>query len=609
MTALAKVRVLRALGWRSVGRVARYRLGLRLRTASVLRLSGDAPDGPIFPPRQMPPAPARVPALWRHHGLLFGHHRIAVGDQPPDFAAHPLHGESWPGADMPWWQLGDFGEHDIKLVWELSRFPWLVPMAQQARAGDANAHDRLNEWLAAWIADNSPYRGPNWKCGQEASLRVLVLALASAILCQDDAPSDALMALVRLHLARIAPTIGYALGQDNNHGTSEAAALFVGGSWLARCGVPQGKRWAALGRRWLEERALALIAQDGSFSQHSVVYHRLMIDTYAAAEWWRRKLELRPWSSPVVSRLRAAADWLYQMTDPATGDAPNLGANDGARLIMLSDADYRDFRPSVERAMVLFHGKRAYLNAATAGDELVWLGLSADGVAAPPGSAQYDVGGYAMLRAGIARALLRYPRFRFRPSQADALHLDIWIGARNVVRDAGTYSYHARPDPVAYFGGTAGHSTIAFDERDQMPRLSRFLFGDWLQTDRLEPLRRKGDGWTFGAGYRDHLGARHFRRVTLLPGQIVIEDEVSGFERDACLRWRLDPKQWRTLNDGNGVTDGNVTLRVVSDAVDAPGTIEIGRESLYYAEQHNIPVFEVSIARAGRVLTTIEWSA
>lgn len=609
MTALAKVRTLRALGWRSVARVARYRVGLRLRVAQVLRLRAEAPNEPIFPPRPMPPARAPAPALWRRHGLLFGHYRITVGDQPPSFTAHPMAGEPWPGVDMPWWRLDDFGQHDIKLVWELSRFPWLVPMAQQARAGDAAAHARLNAWLAAWIADDPPYRGPNWKCGQEASLRVLVLALASAILCQSDAPSAALVALVRLHLARIAPTIGYALGQDNNHGTSEAAALFVGGSWLARCGEAQGKRWAAIGRRWLEERALALIAADGSFSQHSVVYHRLMIDTYALAEWWRRRLDLDPFAVPVMTRLRAATGWLHQMTDPTTGDAPNLGANDGARLIMLSDADYRDFRPSVERAMAVFEGKRAYPDAAMAQDELTWLDLSADDLAAPPKSAQYDLGGYAMLRAGTARALLRYPRFRFRPSQADALHLDLWIGARNIVRDAGTYSYHARPDPAANCGGTAGHSTITFDGRDQMPRLSRFLFSEWLQTDQLEPLRREGDGWTFAAGYRDHRGARHFRRVTLRSGQITIEDEVSGFVREARLRWRLDPGLWRTLGRDNGVTDGIIELRVVSDAVDMPGTIEIGQESLYYNEQHDIPVFEISIARAGRILTTIEWPA
>jgi len=39
-------------------------------------------------------------------------------------------------------------------------------------------------------------------------------------------------------------------------------------------------------------------------------------------------------------------------------------------------------------------------------------------------------------------ALLRYPRFRFRPSHADVLHVDLWVDAVNVLRDGGTFSYH-----------------------------------------------------------------------------------------------------------------------------------------------------------------------
>ena len=75
------------------------------------------------------------------------------------------------------------------------------------------------------------------------------------------------------HLRRIAPTIRYAIAQDNNHGTSEAAALFIGGTWLALLGEPAGRRWAVRGRRWLEDRAGRLIGVDGSFSQYSLNYH------------------------------------------------------------------------------------------------------------------------------------------------------------------------------------------------------------------------------------------------------------------------------------------------------------------------------------------------
>ena len=48
-------------------------------------------------------------------------------------------------------------------------------------------------------------------------------------------------------------------------------------------------------------------------------------------------------------------------------------------------------------------------------------------------------------------AMLRYPRFRYRPGHADALHLDLWLGDRNILRDGGTYSYNAERKWLNYF--------------------------------------------------------------------------------------------------------------------------------------------------------------
>lgn len=79
---------------------------------------------------------------------------------------------------------------------------------------------------------------------------------------------------------------------------------------------------------------------------------------------------------PIVGREKggAATNWLFQMIDPLSGDAPNLGANDGARLFVLTDTPYRDYRPSVQLASALFSRCRVY--GAGAWDEcLGWLGL------------------------------------------------------------------------------------------------------------------------------------------------------------------------------------------------------------------------------------------
>ena len=118
------------------------------------------------------------------------------------------------------------------------------------------------------------------------------LAMASVIMGQHKCTTKTLLDFIKAHLARIAPTISYAIAQDNNHGTSEAAALFMGGSWLVENGDEDGERWCQQGRKWLANRAKHLIDADGSFSQYSTTYHRVMLDTYSMAEVWRKSLDL-----------------------------------------------------------------------------------------------------------------------------------------------------------------------------------------------------------------------------------------------------------------------------------------------------------------------------
>ena len=99
-----------------------------------------------------------------------------------------------------------------------------------------------------------------------------------------------------------------------------------------------------LGRKWLENRGKYLIEEDGTFSQYSVNYHRMMLDTYSFVEVWRRNLSLKSFSSDLTERLKSASLWLHGLVSSVSGDAPNIGANDGALLLRLTDAPFRDYR-------------------------------------------------------------------------------------------------------------------------------------------------------------------------------------------------------------------------------------------------------------------------
>lgn len=612
-----KLQTALALGFTNLAQVFWYRLGVKTGLNPVRRLQASISAGDFFTePERRVAADLPGNRAWLGQQSSFGWLvRPLAG--PPNWHQNCVTGAEVPEPQRPWWQIADFDPEvgDIKTVWEASRFDWVLALMQQALHGDAAALPTLNLWLSDWLTHNPCYLGPNWKCGQEASIRVMHLAMALVLARQEKTVTPALQQLIAAHLQRIAPTLLYALAQDNNHGTSEAIALYIGGSLLAQYGHPKAARWQRLGLKHLEGRALRLIGSDGVFSQYSVTYHRLMLDSYAMAEIWRQRLALAAFSPAVSERLAKATDWLYQMIAGTEGDAPNWGANDGARLLALTNTDYRDFRPSVALAAALFLKKTVFADNLAARAQLQWLEVGIDSPATAMtatamdeshGPALHcDTGGLMLLRRHAVFALLRYPRFRFRPSQSDALHLDVWLNGRNLVRDGGSYTYNTSAELVNYFSGVQSHSTVQFDDRNQMPKLSRFLFGAWLRPAQQPTLVNSDTAVTAKAGYTDWLGASHQRQVVL--GQtLTVTDTVDGFTHCAVLRWRLAPGEW--LLEGNQCHSADGTVRIIVHAPQAAISLTTGLESRYYLQKTAIPVLEIRLTMPGTVSTEFEFS-
>jgi hypothetical protein len=604
---LLLARTVLSLGLPNLVRVASYRLRLRAGVHPSQRL---APAGPLRGPffgSVAKTSPLLPPRAWHDAESYFGW-MVPADDAVPDWHRSLLTGRSVGGGDQAWWTLPDFDASvgDIKGIWEASRLDWAVNLAQRAKSGEAGSLERLNDWLTNWCEKNPPYRGHNWKCGQEASIRVLHLAIAALVVDQVADARPPLIELVAQHLRRVAPTLGYAVGQDNNHGTSEAAALFVGGSWLETVGHSEGRNWHRIGRMWFSERIQRLVQRDGSFSQYSVNYHRLALDTGSVAELWRRRLRLEPFAEPVYGRLAAATEWLWSMVDPATGDAPNIGANDGANLLRLTDAEYRDYRPSVQLAAALFLDKAAYPQAGPWRRHLDWLDIGTPNTVLDVRSSRVFVdGGYAVLHRGEAAAVLRFPRYRFRPSHADALHVDLWVDGENVLRDGGSFSY-AVPDWHAYFTGAPGHNSVQFDDREQMPRVGRFLWGDWSTTRSLEPIRERDGAVSVGASYMDGARASHRRTLALSDSRLLVTDEVAGFDHRAVMRWRLAPGNWTAT--GKQFARGAQRLSISATVPIVRCELVTGWESLHYGRRTELPVVEVEIASAGTIESQYRWS-
>lgn len=225
-------------------------------------------------------------------------------------------------------------------------------------------------------------------------------------------------------------------------------------------------------------------------------------------------------------------------------------------------------------------------------------------------SESFPIRGLQVLRKGNIAIYICYPSFRFRPSQADALHVDLWLDSNNLLRDAGSYSYNTELKWLNYFNGTASHNTVQFDDRDQMPRISRFLFGNWLKTSRLETLIEDTEAVRFGAGYQDSWGAMHFRRIKLRSDLLIVEDEIAGFAKKAVLRWRLSPGEWRLESSGNNnflVTSDMVTIAVQTTMTILRCAVVDGWEYRHYLEKTTVPVLELEVYQPGTLTTKVTW--
>jgi hypothetical protein len=541
----------------------------------------------------------------------FSAHVFDVGN-PPNWFLNPFQNIRHTQSATHWSKISDFNAEvgDIKIIWEPSRFTWATVLARAWRiSGDSRYLSALQQWIEDWWRCNPAYTGPNWMCGQETSIRLINTLLAFKIAGIEMDVSKGLLSFIDSHCQRVELTTFYAIAQDNNHSTSEATALFVGGTWLEKhrhgtCNS-RGLRWAAKGRKLLERCVSRLILNDGSFSQHSLTYHRVMLDTLSVAEAWRRSLGDPPFSDAFYTKAAAATRWLSAMIDPDNGDGPNLGPNDGSHPFHLDTSAYRDFRPCLQLASLLFVAKPAL--APGPWDEAAgWLSIAGNGTTKPwlgnAGAAVFPDGGYVIMRnSSGARALLRAPTARFRPPHADALHLDFWWKGKNLLRDGGTYSYAERALAGALLGAV-GHNVQEFDDRDQMPRLDRFLYGGWLRVFGARIITSSGDEQSWSGRYVDIWRAQHKRTVRLRTDELAVQDEVQGFKRKAVLRWRLAPGNWQ--RNATGCFSAMARIHVQSTVPIRRMSLERGWESRHYLEKSELPVLEVEINTSPAVVTT-----
>lgn len=548
---------------------------------------------------------------------LYSFHWKKIGN-PPEWFRNTFNGQLYPNSDFHWTRLPDFEPSfgDIKNLWEISRFNWVTALSM-AYAATANTIylNTLNAWLKDWVEKNPLNIGPNWKCGQEASVRVFNLLNAAFILHQHSKPTIALIELIDAHLRRIEPNIRYAIAQDNNHGTSEAAGLFIGGAWLLMVDSMSSykkyryTRFVRKGRYWLENRVNKLVADDGTFSQYSVNYHRVLLDTLSFVEFWRRETKQFEFSEQFYNKASAALNWLYQMTDKSSGHAPNMGSNDGAMLLQLHTHIYTDLRPSLQLAGFLFTNTLLFPDEFN--QPLRWLRLVTKRLNTNINTSKVFSrtslilpSGFLIIRAESSWAMLRLPKFSFRPAHNDVFHFDLWYNGQNIICDAGSFSYNPPPEQVFIdLKSVLFHNTVSFDGREQMPKISRFLLGKWLKPDFIGELIKINQRiWEWEGQYTDNFKNTHRRSISTDGITWIIHDTLSGNFHQAVIGYNLN-------SDGIVLNAGTCTLPEAEISFEgdiSKLTLDEAFVSKHYFELRKIYRLNIHVSKSGTYTTIIK---
>jgi Heparinase II/III-like protein/Heparinase II/III N-terminus len=497
---------------------------------------------------------------------------------PPRWHRNPITGEER-REPVHWSDLSDSENGDIKLIWEASRFHFAYTLVRAyRRTGDERLAELFWTLVEDWRIHNAPQTGANWMCGQETSFRLMAWCFGLYGFLDADATTPERVArlgqMIAVSARRVEANLGYAISQRNNHGISEATGLWTVGLLFPE--FRAAARWQALGAKQLERLGRDLIYDDGAFVQHSTNYHRVMLHDYL---WALRLGDLNgtPFSAVLRERVGRAGEYLYAIQDAGSGEAPFYGHNDGALVLPLNNCAFHDLRPVVEAVAYLTSGRLRFAPGPWE-EDLLWLfgreALEVPRDAPKRSDLSAPDGGCYTLRSPSGFAFVRCQTFRDRPSQADALHLDVWWRGQNMAIDAGTYSYNAPPPWDNALSRTAAHNTVEVDGEAQMDRAGRFLWLPWLRSTVRAHVCSRSGRLAYWEGEHDgylRLPAPvlHRRGVVRLGEDhwLVLDALTSSSDHVYRLHWLLPNLPYRA-----GDADGTVTL----DTAAGPFSAQLG---------------------------------
>lgn len=449
-----------------------------------------------------------------------------------------------------WSEIQDISAEagDIKFVWEKARFSFLHDIIRyDYHFEDDQSQLVLNE-IEDFIDKNPINQGPNYKCSQETSLRLLNWTFALYYYKDSKCLSEVLFHKIinsiywqlhhvykNIHFSRIAVR--------NNHAITETLTLYLSAKLFPF--MPNTKKWSIKGKAWFEQEIEYQIYKDGTFLQFSMNYHRVVVQLLTWA-LQISKLNNEQFKPVVYDRAKKSLAFLDTCLDPISGKLPNYGSNDGALFFKFTSDDFRNYKSQLNDLRL------ALENITYAKSESgFWYGLNTGEVVEynpQKETNSFNIGGYYIMQDKDVKTFIRCGKYKDRPFQSDNLHLDIWVNGNNILRDSGSYKYNTEKTFLNYFNGSEGHNTVSVSGENQMLKGNRFIWYNWIKEAKAT-LTKNDITFNFNGtikGFKNiSSNIYHNRNVTKQVGinQWEVTDEIENAKDKTIYQyWHINPK-------------------------------------------------------------------
>jgi hypothetical protein len=412
---------------------------------------------------------------------------------------------------------------DKKIIWELNRHQhfftlgiayWLTE--DETFAGTFMRH------LDSWMEQNPPGIGVNWFSSLEVSFRSISWIWAINFFKDSNSVTPEFFQKVLKYLFLHGRHIEKYLStyySPNTHLTGEALGLYYLGTQFPF--FKRAAHWRKLGEEILFAELDRQILPDGVYFEQATWYQRYTADFYThflilktlADEKTPPRLQEK-----LSGKMQKIFDFLMYITRP-DGTTPLIGDDDGGRILPLSRTRPDDFLGTLSTGAVLFErGDYKFVAGGCLAEETVWL-LGLEGVLAfetmraekpSKSSMGFNEGGYFVMRDGWTETdnyLLvdggNLGELSGGHAHADSLSINLSIGGRSMLVDAGTYTYHESKEMRDYFRLSQAHNTLTIDDESSSVPGGKFSWltkaettvKNWLSKDRFDFFEASHNGY------------------------------------------------------------------------------------------------------------------